>query len=97
MRGLKLAEGGGAAWVWIRPLGGEAGSGLEAATCELRIYMAILWSAWRLEQSLWKKSRLDFMAWVYWWSMEVNTKMSFSWMASWNTGVRIRIGWLIGG
>ena len=47
----KLADGGGVVWVWIRPLGREAGSGVEAAVCELRICMVILWTARRLEWS----------------------------------------------
>ena len=52
--------------MWIRLLGGEAGSGVETAVCELRICMAILWTARRLEWSYREKSGLGFMACVYW-------------------------------
>ena len=60
--GMKLAEGGGAAGVRIGPLGGEAGSGVEVATCELRICVALFRTGRRSERSYCKKSRLDFMA-----------------------------------
>ena len=42
--GLKLADGGGVGWEWVRPLGGEVGSGVDAAVWALRICWACLWA-----------------------------------------------------
>ena len=35
--GLKLADGGGAGRMWSRPLGGEAGRGVEATVFALNL------------------------------------------------------------
>ena len=72
-------------------MGGEAGREVEAVVAELRICMASLWAARRLEWSYSEKSGLEFMAWVYWLLAEVSLKMSFSWMASWKMAVRVKI------
>ena len=72
-------------------MGKEVGSGVEAVVCELRICMAILWTAWRLDRSYREKSGLEFMAWVNWLLAAVSLKMSFFWMASWNMAVRVKI------
>ena len=73
------------------------GSGVEAVVAELSICMTSLWVAQRLEWSYGEKSRLEFMAWVYWLLAVVCSKMSFSWMASLNMAVRDKIWWLVGG
>ena len=44
---------------------GQAGSGVEVGACELRICVAILWAAQRLERSYSEKSMVEFMAGVY--------------------------------
>ena len=44
-----------------------------------------------------RKSGSVFMAREYWESTAVNSKMSFSRIASWNAAVKIWILWLIGG
>ena len=44
----------------------------------------------RLERSYSEKSMVEFMAWVYRLLAVVSSKMSFSWMVSWN------MGWLSG-
>ena len=63
--GLQLADGGGAGWTWIRPLGGEVGSGVEAAMWELRSFVAVSWAACRSERLYQKKSMLDLRDWRY--------------------------------
>ena len=91
MGSLKVAEGGGVVWVWIKQLGREVGSGVEAAVFELRICTEVLWTVRSLEWSYSEKSMAEFMAWVYKLLAVVNLKMLLSWMASWNMVVRVEI------
>ena len=44
-----------------------------------------------------RKSRLDFMVFLYRWSMTSSSCTLFVWIALWNAEVRSRMGWLAGG
>ena len=97
MGGLKLADGGGTGGSGTWPLGGEVGNEVEAATWELRIFMAICLVAWRSKWSYRRNSRLDFRVLMYDSLMAVMLAISFAWMASRYTSVRSSMVWLAGG
>ena len=63
----------------------------------MRICWACLWASLSSERSYLRNSRSLLMAKEYWRSTADNSKMSLSWMASWNAAVRMWRLWLVGG
>ena len=94
--GLKLAKGGGTGGELDKAEGGGAG-GVMVAELEWRICMARLWAVRRSEPLKVTKSGFEAMARVYCFTADSSSKMSLSWMASWNISVRRTIRWSGGG
>ena len=73
--------------------GGEVGRGVDMAVWEFRRFKAVSWRSMRLEWSYRRKSRLDFMVFLYRWSMVSSLCTLFVWITFWSAEVRSRMGW----
>ena len=63
------------------------------AVWEFRRFKAVSWRSMRLEWSYRRKSRLDFMVFLYRWSMVSSLCTLFVWITFWSAEVRSRMGW----